>query len=181
MISEETSEVKPIEPPVTLFTTAGSALAATSMARFGTPSSLHRSNDRFNTPSNYNRPRPPMSTTPRPSINTTPRPPINTIPRQPISSTPRPSMNSIRPLQNPTGQPTRPPINNGSQFSYKSPSAIVSTPRPAPYHQPNRSSPVLNAASSISTSPGNKSVNADDTFLSQFLQGVDTDSLFDDF
>lgn len=168
MTGEETSE--PIEPPVTLFTSASSALAATSMARFGTPASVHRSNERFITPTNFNSPRPPINVTPRPTMNTTPRPLV--------SSTPRPF---VRPPQISTAQPTRPPINNGSQFSYKSPSAIVSTPRPAPYHQPNRSSPVLSATASISTGPGNKPENAGENFLSQFLQGVDTDSLFDDF
>lgn len=168
MTGEETSE--PIEPPVTLFTSASSALAATSMARFGTPASVHRSNERFITPTNFNSPRQPINVTPRPTMNTTPRPLV--------SSTPRPF---VRPPQISTAQPTRPPINNGSQFSYKSPSAIVSTPRPAPYHQPNRSSPVLSATASISTGPGNKPENAGENFLSQFLQGVDTDSLFDDF
>ncbi|XP_046450887.1 uncharacterized protein LOC124198867 [Daphnia pulex] len=168
MTSAEASEVEPIEPPMTLFTSAGSALAATTMTRFGTPSIVHRGNERLTTPSNYNRMRPPINLPPPPAFNTTPRPPISTTPRP-----------SISPSLNPIAQPIRPP--SGSQFSFKSPSAVVSTPRPAPYHQPNRSSPVLNAAPSITTGPGNKSENADENFLSQFLQGVDTDSLFDDF
>jgi predicted component of type VI protein secretion system len=168
MTSAEASEVEPIEPPMTLFTSAGSALAATTMTRFGTPSIVHRGNERLTTPSNYNRTRPPINLPPRPAFNTTPRPPISTTPRP-----------SIRPSLNPIAQPIRPP--SGSQFSFKSPSAVVSTPRPAPYHQPNRSSRVLNASPSIATGSGNKSENADENFLSQFLQGVDTDSLFDDF
>ncbi|XP_057367862.1 uncharacterized protein LOC130688865 [Daphnia carinata] len=164
MNGEEAKEAG--ETPLTLFTSAGSAFAPTSGVQPGATASTHKPQGRPSTSCNYNRQRAPVNPTPRPVMNTTPRPPI--------SSTPRPSHNSL-------WQSSRPPTSNGNLFSYKSPSAIVSTPRLAPYVPPARSSPVPDAAPTI-PAQAKKSGNAtDDDFLSQFLQGVDTDSLFDDF
>lgn len=172
MTGEEAKEAE--ETPLTLFTSAASAFAATSAIRPGATASTHKPYERPSTSSNYNRPRAPVNPTPRPVMNATPRPAINRTPRLPISSTPRPSHNSI-------GQSSRPPTSNSNQFSYKSPSAIISTPRPAPYAPPTRSSPVPDATPTIPAQAKTCGNATDDHFLSQFLQGVDTDSLFDDF
>lgn len=172
MNGEEAKE--PNEPPVTLFTSA--AFTPTSAIRQGSPASTHKPYERPSTSSNYNRPRAPINPTPRPTVNPTPRPTVNTTPRLPISCTPR---SSVGPSHNSAGQSSRPPTSNS--FSYKSPSAVFSTPRPAPYVQPNRSLPAPGAIPTTSAQAQKSGNTADDNFLSQFLQGVDTDSLFDDF
>lgn len=154
LCGEETSEEETTKPPVSLFTSAGSALASASVARSAiqSPASLHRPM----TPSNYNRPRPPANTTPsiRPST----------------AGPSRPSPGQIRPLNNP------------NQYQFKTPSTVVTTPRPAPYAQPNRTSSNVDSTPSRPAVAANKEpVAVDDQFLSQFLDGIDTDSLFDDF
>lgn len=113
--------------------------------------------------------RPPLRPhTPRPGHNPA-RPPSFQAPR-PAAVTPH--SNLARPCPAP---PPRPCVRAASSsFQFKAPSAVVSTPRPAPYNPPP------NRARST-TAPSSSPAANEDEFLSQFLSGVDTDALFDDF
>lgn len=88
----------------------------------------------------------------------------------------RPPTYSASPtMQRPTPVPPPPQTR---QFQPKAPSAIVTPSRPAPYAAPNR---VQSSSTSTSTA-SDPSKGAQDQFLAQFLDGVDTDALFaDDF
>lgn len=165
--SEEASDLEPNQPPVTLFTSATAGSVVHPSGYSGSYSgirpgiqlpAIHRPYPSPTTPSNYNRPRTPMNPTPRPSI--------------------RPPPNSAVPVR-PSNGPTVRPASNNNQFQFKSPSSVVSTPHPAPYVQPNRSGSHSTPKSSTPTPKPPE--NVDDNYLSQFLEGIDTDSLFDDF
>lgn len=157
--NEEIAEMESTGPPAKLFTSAGPAQVAQSSSYSGTlpgiqsPANNYRPHPLPTTPSNYNRPRAPVNPTPRPSI--------------------RP-LNSAGPSRTPNG-PARPP-GNSNQFQFKSPSAVVSTPRPAPYIH-NQTSKSVPKPTNVAKEPE----VVDDNYLSQFLDGIDTDSLFDDF
>lgn len=162
--------------PVKLFTSvsdiAGSHQSAMGSRQFQSPAPVRPQLRPFTPqarPPSYPAPRP-MAITPN-SNYARPRAPVSSAPP------PRPSVRAAS-----TNLPPRPPPSASSSFQFKAPSAVVvSTPRPAPYNPaPNR------ARSTATTIPSSSALTqeppaANDEFLSQFLSGVDTDAIFDDF
>lgn len=190
ILVEEASEAEPKNTGVTLFTSAGQPRANSSLN--SRPAGMQSPASRFNgSPAsgynynNNNNPRAPLNHTPRPPMA---RPPGQSTPRLPPV---RPSV-PINVHNSPVvaTPPVRPAANN-SQFQFKAPSTVLSNTRPVPYAPPSRSPSAFNVtAHSTSTSSTSKSTmsnatsarqEVDEQFLSQFLEGIDTDALFDDF